>query len=83
MCFNLVTFKKVLTLTLLLITLCVFSFTIFAPEGMADTGQISPPPPTVADTTDVYATDSSNDPEPGEEQLSTWEMLLVVVANMI
>ncbi len=83
MCFKLVKFKKVLTLTLLLITLCVFSFTFFVPKGMADTGQISPPPPTVADTTDVYATGSTNDPEPGDGQLSTWEMLLVVVTNMI
>ena len=86
MCFKKLTIKNVLACTLMVLTVCVFSFTLFIPAAVADGTSVLPPPPD-ADTTIVYTSTGPVDTDPAVDEsdllLSTWDIITVVVSTIL
>jgi|GEM_PF-4842825 len=86
MCFKKLTIKNVLACTLLVLTICVFSVTLFTPAAVAEGGTVVPPPPD-SDTTITYTSVGPLNPDPTADEsalvLSTWDIITVVVSTIL
>ena len=86
MCFKKLTVKNVLTCTLLLFFLGIFSLALVPGTTMAGNGSVDPPPPdndTLIVPTSAGPSDTDPTTDSSDTELSTWDLINLVVSVVL